>query len=182
MEHLWLPARVGRLRCARETAPPTRPFLSLPKHIGPSCVAPAKAPPTRPFLSVPAHAGRLCCARETAPPTRPQERQAAGRAGGRDEPLERPSGGQGALARASHNSCAQDIGRHMPLGKKLRFPMRLLAARVALLLEVAWLPKHVGRRRGSSGEVCPPTRPSRERRAALACELMCSDYMHSACV
>jgi hypothetical protein len=144
-------------------------------------------PPGCPMVAAPLGAKALwpplsCSGNCPAHPPPRKDGQAAGRVGGRDLSLEQRTCGQGALARASHNSCAQDIGRHMPLGKKLRFPMRLLAARVALLLEVAWLPKHVGRRRGSSGEVCPPTRPSRERRAALACELMCSDYMHSACV
>jgi predicted nuclease with TOPRIM domain len=40
--------------------------------------------------------------------------------------LGRPTGGQGALARARHNSCAEDIGRLVPLRKNLRFPKALV--------------------------------------------------------
>ena len=52
--------------------------------------------------------------------------QAAGRAGGRGEPLERPTDGQGALASASHNACAGGIGRHVPPRTELCFPRALV--------------------------------------------------------
>ena len=45
---------------------------------------------------------------------------------GRDEPLERPTDGQGVLASASHNACAEDIGRHVPLCAELRCPKAIV--------------------------------------------------------
>ena len=79
-------------------------------------------------LSLPKHVGRDCGSSggiPTHPPPR-KDGQSAGRVGGRDLPLERGTRGQGALARASHTSCPDDIGRHAPLCKELRFPKALV--------------------------------------------------------
>jgi hypothetical protein len=86
--------------------------------------APSKAVPAHPPLSAPKHGGGHCSSSEKYShlPAPKKERQAAGWAGGRDLPLERRTGGQGALARASHNSCAEDIGRPVPLAERTALP------------------------------------------------------------
>ena len=98
-------------------------------------------------------------AHEVFPPARPQERTAKPQGGWVGETC--PSGGARA-ARVLWQGQAitlalRTLAATCHCGRSCACPKRWLAARVALLLEVGWLPKHIGRQCGSSGGI--PTRP-----------------------
>ena len=119
--------------------------------------------PAHPPLSLPKRIGgpQGSSGRYSHPPAPKIRSQPAGRAGGRALPLGRPTDGQGALARASHNSCAEGIARHAPPAEGAALPQKhLLAALVALLLGRVSSPTHVGRP-SRTPETTPLTRPCR---------------------
>ena len=106
-------------------------------------------------------------AQEAFPPTRPQRQsQAAGRVGGRDKFVARCAGGHGALAGASHSSCAEDTSCRLPLCNGLRLLEALVGRTFCLFVEACVVPKAPWPLQLHSRETAPPTRPQRKSQAA----------------